>query len=174
MNPLLLVKLIGSIVLCLALVAGGAYGGYRWESGKVDALKAADAKATVLAVKAAATRQEAQDRVNAAANFEEAESQQKIVTRTVTLTKEILVHVPDHSDCITYGLVRVLNAAASAAGTDAVPAPAGQSDDTCAPVSWRDFAADLVRDYGTGQENAGELNGLQGWITKQEAIAPQK
>ncbi|MDE2020675.1 MAG: hypothetical protein KGJ13_10100, partial [Patescibacteria group bacterium] len=63
--------------------------------------------------------------------------------------------------CITYGLVRVLNGAALSPGSDASPTSAGQSDDACAPVTWRSFAADVADDYVTSRENSAQLNALE-------------
>ena len=87
----------------------------------------------------------------------------KVVTVTKTITKEIPAHVPPDSACHTptYGLVRVLNAAATGASLGDQPAPAGQSDDACAPISWDQFAEALANDYGIGRQNNEQMNALQ-------------
>lgn len=172
MNPLLLAKLIGSAALCLVLAGGGAYAGYRWESGEVATLKAQQATFVATAKADAARQQRAQDDITAQISTRQAAAQTKVITRTNTIIKEIPSHVSNNVHCISYGLVRVLN---GAAGPTAYPVPgaASQPDDTCAPVTWRELASDIADDYGSADQNAVEIDGLQDWVKQQEAISPQ-
>lgn len=156
----------------LALVVGlgsGAYAGYRWELSALDSLKLTDAAKLTAAVTAAKNDLAARDAVTLKNSVADALNQQKIVTRYETITKEITSHVPDTAHCITYGLVRVLNDAAGAAAYP-VPGAAAQPDDACAPVSWREFAADITADYGAKAQNDQQLTDLQSWVKDQESV----
>ena len=156
-----------------AMVAGAGTG---WTVHKVDhdayvSLQLQDQRAQTAAVEKAKIIQSAQDTIVLASAVHEAQAQQKIVTETVTVTKEIPVHVSDRSNCITYGLVRVLDAAAAGTSVPAVGLAPGQPDDTCAPISWSAFAAEIADDYGSGRGNAEQLNALEDVVKKQAATA---
>lgn len=157
-----------------AIVAGAGVGWtvHRLDQATIAQIQLADSQAALAATQKAAALQKAQDDISLKAAVADAQSQAKIVTQTVTVTKEIPAHVSDASHCITYGLVRVLNAAATGADPDAVPASPGQSDDACAPVSWRDFAGDIVADYEAGRQNAQQLDDLEDWVRAQAKAAP--
>lgn len=126
------------------------------------------------AEKAARIRQAKADRITLDAAVKEAQAQSQIHTRTVTITREIPVHVKELQSCVPYGLVRVWNAAANPGVDPAAIAP-GVPDDACAPVSWRALAADIADDYGTGQANAEQLDALIQWqIDQRHANAPPR
>lgn len=161
--------LIGGAALALVSFSGGAYSGYRWELGTVEQLRAADATATALAVKDAATRQKAADVIALTDSSAEGVAQVAIKDQTLTVTKEITRYVPQTVACIPNGLVRVLNAAATGADPASVAYAPGQPDDACAALSWRDFASDLTDDYGAGRANAEQLNALEADIRAQSA-----
>jgi hypothetical protein len=132
--------------------------------GAYNRLVANNAKANELAITAAAKVQHDQDMAAEKAAVTEAAAQQRIVIQTKTLTKEIVTHVPVTVACVPVGLVRVLNAAAKGLSAPDESFAAGKSDDACAPVSWRSLAADISDDYGTGNENAEQLNALEASI----------
>lgn len=162
----------GYVLLGVACVAAGAYGCYRIEEPKILAVQLADAKDYAAALDLQRRAQKAADDASLKAAVAEAEAQQKIVVRMITLTKEIPAHVSNDSHCITYGLVRVLNAAAGQTSVDAVPGTSGKPDVACAPVTWRSFAEDITDDYGHANANAEELTALQGWVASQRTITP--
>jgi len=159
------------VVVGIAAGAAGAYGGYRWELGVYETRVAEDAQAQVLAVSKAKDALAKSDAISLNSAVTEAAAQTKIVTETQTITKEVQIHVPEIHACVPVGLIRVLNAAAYA-GPGSLSDAAGQSDDACAPVSWRAFAAELVDDYGAGQANAEQLTALQDWAKNQAANLP--
>ena len=159
-----------------AIVAGSATG---WTVHRIDqaayvTLQLADAEAKDDAMAALARTDQREARANLDAAVSEAAAQQKIVTETVTVSKEIPIHVPQSVPCISYGLVRVLDDAATGSDTANAPAPAGQSDDACAPLSWRAFASELAGDYATGRANAEQLNALEADVTALAAAADAK
>lgn len=169
---LIVSKLLGGIwgyVIAGVVCAGAAvWATHAIDAGRYNALETKftqyqlDAtKAQAAAVAEASSRQHAQDQVALSAAVAEATAQQKIVVHTVTLTKDIPAHVPDTAACIPLGLIRLLNAAASGGSVSASPLAPGESDDSCAAVSWRSLAADISDDYETGRSNAEQLNALE-------------
>lgn len=150
--------------VCFLMVAIGGWGGYsiadhRWQA-KWDKHVAADRAAVNAAVAQAVAKERAQAKADLDAAVEEAAAQEKIVTRTRTIIKEIPRYVQDSSHCITYGLVRVLDAAASGADPADLELPAGQSDDACAPVTNSALAASVAENYGIARQNAQQLDAL--------------
>ena len=178
----LLLRLVGAFsgawgslaAACIAALLAGSATGYvvhRMDGATIAAIKLADQQARTAAIHDAANIQQSQDSVNLNAAVAEATAQQKIVTQTVTVTKEIAQHVPLATPCIPFGLVRVLDDAATGSDTADLPASPGQSDDACAPISWRAFASELTDDYGNGRANAQQLNALEADVTALAAAA---
>lgn len=161
-------KISAFAIGALLIFGGGVWTGYRIELGVVNGLKAADAKADLAAAQALTADISGRIDISNIWGSNDASAQPLIVEHYRVITKEIPAHVSDTANCITYGLVRVLNAAARNEAI-AVPDSASESDDTCAPVSWRDFAADITDDYKTGYQNSKQLNDLVGWVAAQEA-----
>lgn len=91
-------------------------------------------------------------------------TQEKIVTRTMTITKEIPIYVKDTSDCVTVGLIRVLDAAAIGVDPATLALAPGQFDETCAGVGARALAQSIVDNYGRAHQNAAELTDLQAYV----------
>lgn len=148
--------------LAVGLVVGSTVTDAHWQK-KWNAHVAADAAV----VKAAEDHVAAAEKVQAArdttAAVTQAQVQERIVYRTTTIIKRIPDHVTpaqDASGCVTYGLVRVLDAAALGADPGDLELPAGKSDDACAPVKASALAASIVENYGVGQQNAEQLNAL--------------
>lgn len=173
-NPYLIwIKLGVAVLAIVGLLGTGFYAGTRWDQNTITQMKLTDQKAANKAQALAATITKKQDTVSVTAASTEANAQAKIVTRTITLTKEIDHDVPTTVACIPVGLVRLLNGAAAGADSADTSYAPGQPDDACAPVSWRDFASDLADDYGTGHANAEQLTALQAWVTAEsKAVAP--
>lgn len=156
------------LVYVAVYAAGGASGA--WVTHKVDsaayaALVAANTKAQLVAVQKAKDVQAATDKIALDAAVAEAAAQQKIVVQHDVITQEITKYVPVHVTCITYGIVRLLNAASIGADPANVTHPAGQSDDACAPISPRALATNIIANYSIALQNAEQLNSLEAWIT---------
>lgn len=168
---------VAAAVLSASLAAFGAYEvTAAFKDRTIGELKLADSQAMTNAVTAAKADLAARDKVTLDAAVSRATSQQKIVTQTVTITKEIPAHVTPAQDartCITYGLVRVFDAAAGGADPDTLSLPAGQSDDACAPVKASDLARSVAENYGSARDNADQLTALQGWVRQQGIVKPQ-
>lgn len=162
--------------LVIGAVLSGSGVGYivhRMDAATIASIKLADADAVIDATKQVAKLQQAQDSIALDAAVKEAQAQQKIVTQTVTVTKEITKHVTDTVPCVPYGAVRLLNDAATGSNTANAPTPPGQSDGACAPVPWRDFVSDIISDYGIGRQNAEQLNALETNVTNLVKAANQ-
>lgn len=149
------------------LISGGAYAGYRWEAGTVATLKLEAAQERAQAVSLAAQSQKAQDTVALTAAVSEAKAQAQIVTKTITLTKEVPRYVTVRQDaivCIPVGLARVLRAAAAGSDPSAVELAPGQSDDACSDLTASEVAGWFSGYAGASQANAEQLTALQAWI----------
>lgn len=155
-----------AVILTLAGSAG-AYAGYRWEAGTVATLKKNDALAQVAAVQAVRIIEQAQASVDVAAAIAEANAQTKIVTQTVTITKEIPRYVTVHQDaivCVPVGLARFMRAAAAGADPAAFELASGQSDDACSDITATEMAGWISDFAGAAQGNTEQLTALQAWI----------
>lgn len=160
-----------------AVVAGAGVG---WTVHKIDhdayvSLQLADQKAETKAITEAAQIVRAKDQVALDHAVTEATAQQKIVTVTNTITREIHDHVTatqdqeaaaaSHAGCVTYGFVRLLYAAERGLDPAGLGLPAGQSDDACTAYGLSDLAAAIASDFGIARENAEQLNALEAAVT---------
>jgi hypothetical protein len=162
--------IIGTVALAVG-AASGAWVGYRIESGKVAAIQTADVEAETQAVQAADKNRAAQDAVTLASALKEANAQERVVTVTQTITKEIPAHVPPKVDatvCVPYGLMRLLDASALQADPDSLGLPTGQSDGSCSPVKTSALAESVINNYGVAEANAEQLTALQAWVLADE------
>lgn len=158
--------------LAVATLLGlGAYGMHRWDESTIADLKAADAAFATAAIKVTAAVQKKTDDLHLTAAVAEAQAQTQIIYRTQTIHDEVVSHVPITAACIPVGFVRLLNNAAGS-GPGAADIAPGQPDDACAPVSWRSLATDIIDDYGTGNQNAEQLNALEASVKADAAVTP--
>jgi hypothetical protein len=155
---------VGGLLTMLAVIAGltgfGAFEMHKIDEGKYQTFVAAQAKAQAAAEeKAAATQKQVDDTALAAAGMETAAQ-----TALTTNLHEELANVPIVKtvaiNCVPYGFVRVLDAAASGRALAGLALPAGKSDDACAPFDWNAVARSIVSNYFTARANAEQLNQL--------------
>lgn len=158
----LIVALLGiaAVAIASSVVTSKVY------QGKIATMEAGFAKAETAAAEQARALQKAEDAVSLQAAVAEATAQQKIITVTNTVIREVPSHVPLTSKCaVTVGFVRVLNDAlfqgASTPGPTYAP---GQPDDACAAISPRDLAVNIVGNYAAALGNAEQLGALQKWV----------
>jgi hypothetical protein len=156
------------------LAASGAwYVVHRMDESTIADMKTADAVAGQNALKAALAKQRQIDAKNQDAAYAEALAQQKIVTQTVTITKEIPTYVHDAISCPgpTVGLARVLRAAALGVEPSSLDAPVGQSSDACSDVTPSEVAG-WFKDYAAASRaNAEQLDALIASVKANAAIA---
>lgn len=159
-------KIGGAVVLAAALVLGTAWITHRVDEGTIAKMKEDWAEAQTEAIDQAMKIQRAQDDVSLQAAVDEAASQQKIVTQTQIITKEVPIHVPAASKCpVTVGFLRVLDAAVLGSAAADLPLAAGQSDESCATTDARTLALNITANYSACRANAEQLGGLQSWVT---------
>lgn len=176
--PTLWLTVIKYAAIVLVAFSAGSWAGYKigYHNGhkEVEALQAqiiADQKQKLADIKAAIAKQMAADKITHDADVAFAQSQQKIVTVTKTIIKEVPIHVTDKTDAsypIPCGLVRVWDAAVLGVSADALPLPTGISDDSACPVKASVLASagtDAIRKY---IETSNQLIALQGWVTAQQ------
>jgi hypothetical protein len=173
-------SLVFSGIVALVLAAGSGWVVHKVDAGTIAAAKAEtqqlrldDAQALVAGMKAAAAKQAALDKITHDADVAEAAKQKQIVTRTVTLTKEVPVYVTaqqDASTCVSYGLIRVLVAAARGVDPATLALPAGELNESCTGLPISAVAATLGEVYGVAEQNAEQLNALEDAISKAHAV----
>lgn len=159
--------------------AGGVYVAHHWDAGdaaalqtKIATIQRDDARAKAEALAAAADRMRRADAISLKSAVAEAAAQQKLAQEKSTIAKEVHRHVARNSSnpvCISYGLVRVLDAASLGADPDSLSLPVGQSDESCAPVAAADLAANVAANYAAARANAEQLSALQAWVLEEEA-----
>jgi hypothetical protein len=161
------IKWIAGIVLIVGIALASAVITHKVDSAALLKQQNAWQQATITAVNQAKVIQAAEDKVSLDAAVAEATAQQQIVTQTVTLTKEVPIHVPFSSKCaVTVGFVRLLNAAVLGRSTADLSYASGQPDDACAPVDARTLAAVILTNYAAASGNAEQLTALQAWVTQ--------
>ena len=160
------------ILIMLGVVAGligvGAFEQHKIDANSLTSLKADYAKQSAAALaKGAAIQQENDNRAIAAASAEAAVQ----ASRVAALQQEldgVQKHVTTKAiPCISYGLVRVLDAAVLGVSPDALSLPPGKSDDTCSPITATELAVSIVSNYGAALGNAEQLAALQALLRKQ-------
>lgn len=118
-------------------------------------------QAEQLANQVALVKERADETVIRDAAVKQAASQVQIVTQTLTLQKEVIRHVTVHSPCISLGFIRVLDAEVLGVAADRLPLAAGQSDDTCSPLTADAVAERIIANYGRARQNAIQLDELE-------------
>ena len=94
----------------------------------------------------------------------DAATQQALAAHATVVTKEIPVYVTTHQDatgCVTWGMLRVHDAAATGVDPASLQPPGGQSDDACSAVKPSAFAAAVAGNYAVALANAAQLNDLE-------------
>lgn len=155
------------LILTIVAAATGATLMGNYKDAKMAAYRsdvqraAAEAKAAVIAE--AKAQQKAQDDITLASAMANAEAQTKIITLTNDIIKEVPRYVTvtqDARTCVTYGLVRVLDAAATGRNPADLQLPSGVTDDACAPITASALAAGIADNFGIARQNAAQLDTL--------------
>ncbi|MDR5728242.1 MAG: hypothetical protein RB191_12515 [Terriglobia bacterium] len=170
-------KLIALAVAVSIAAAGGAYAGYRFEYGALQAQIAADDKAALQATQKLAKSDQLQD----AANVKAAQAWQakfdKDNLKPTVLKERIPTYVTVKADavaCIPVGLARVMRAAADhEADPGTLQLATGQSDDDCSDVTASEMASWFTDFAGKAQSNTDQLTALQGWVVNNHAAQVQ-
>lgn len=168
---------VKALVIAGLVSAAGVYGCHQGQAvehtarlAEVRGIRLVEARQVAAVAQAARVAQHAQDQITTTSAVAEAAAQERIITRTITLTQEVPRYVTTTVErrigCVPWGLVRVLDAAASGANpADLIP-PAGQPDDACSPVTPLALGQSVVANYGVAHQNAEQLDALIGDITQ--------
>lgn len=157
----------GYLVIAAALFTlGGAVGSgiteVRWDAKYQRHLRA-DAVAVNKAVEEARKQEREAAAKSEAAAVNAAKADRQIEVQTRTLVKEVPRYVTAHQDavgCVTYGLLRVYDAAILGVEPSTLELPAGKSDDACSPVKPSDLGRSLADNVGVSRQNAAQLDAL--------------
>lgn len=157
------IRLIAYALLAATLLGGAAYVKHEWDAGQAARVEVTQAHVVAKAEDKAVV---AVDKPVAKA---EAAAQVKIVYRTKTLIKEIPRYVPSAPvDCVTWGLVRLHDAAVLHVDPASLPLPAGLTDGSCSPFTDAQFMAGVIANYGVADANAEQLDALEADIAARE------
>lgn len=128
--------------------------------GKVARMTLGYAEAEKKALAAQAARIERDNATTLAAAVAEGQVQISILRHTSVLKLEVPKYVTIDRPCITWGFVRLHDAAVHGVSPDELPLAAGQSNDQCAPVDAIVLAQTIADNYGVARANAEQLNAL--------------
>jgi hypothetical protein len=155
------------------MIGAGAAGAFAswWITDTIDSaalnrIKLADARAkeAAVATKDALGVDLSAIGIKVSGEFETAREHTYYVTRTIL--REVPAHVGAQTDSrfpLAWGLVRVHDAAILGVDPAQLSLPAGQSDDTAAPVKASDLAANDAENFGACRANAEQLARVLEW-----------
>jgi len=158
-NPWLI---LGAVLAFIGAFVGGNIHGHRaerivWEKRSAEESLAAFKKGQSL--------QRAADQVAIDIAGTQTVVQERIITNTIKLKEEVQIYVQDDSNCITYGFMRLHDAAALGVDPATLALPADKSNGSCTTLKWSDLEKGVIGNYGTADQNAGQLTGLQGYVS---------
>lgn len=168
----------GTLLVTIGAAAVLALGTYKvvhqLDAAQLAKVEAGYSQAQAAATAQAAALQKQQDAITLSSAVSEASNQTRIITRTSTLIQKVPTYVTVQQDraCVSYGLVRVLDAAVHGVDPSELQLPAGQSDDACSPVKASDLARSVAGNYGVAHQNAEQLTALQADVSAKLATIP--
>lgn len=182
MNPLSWITgALGGVwgYIAAALISAALIGSATWyvthglDDDKYQKLLVAENAARVTAITIAKDFQQEQDKIALDAAVAEAQAQDALHVKTITIVKKVPEYVTMQQDidhCPTVGFVRVLAAAGRGLDPAALPLSPGQSDDDCASITLSSLANTLTQVIGQSNQNSEQLNSLIDYIKKQHNI----
>ncbi len=112
------------------------------------------------AVAEAVATQKRFDDIALEAAHQEATQQRAVADSTAAQLLQVKRHVQNNPRCVTFGFVRVLDAATHGVLAETLSLPAGKSDAACTKLTANDLANAIVTNYGAARANAEQLNAL--------------
>lgn len=164
---------IAAVIFTIGAGVGHKTTDLSWQH-KWDQHVAADKKAIADAVAKARAEERKVADLGQKSGEAQVRIQTKIVDHTITVLKEVPRYVTIEQDarsCVSYGLVRLLNAAVTGADPASYQLPPGVSDDACTGIKASELAASIAENYGTARSNAAQLDGLIADVTQRIDIA---
>lgn len=166
-------RLIGvGAIAAIVGASGAAWATHHWDGLAYERLKNSQQAAVIVAQQQAIALRAAQDKKSHDVDVANATAQQKIVTRTVEIVRKVPVYVSPETDKhfpLPCGFVRLHDAAALGTEPDAIPNPAGKSDDSACEVTASQAASIIAENYGTANATAQRLKSLEDWVEAMEA-----
>jgi hypothetical protein len=157
-------KLIAGAIAALFFVGLGFSAAWEIQSIRIADLEKADAVQGELNAKVAALTQGKLDQNAIAAANADAAQARETAARTAAQVRVVHDYVTKYQDahnCVTWGLVRVYDAAAIGTDASALSLPPGVTNDTCSPDVVSSALADgIVRNFGRYRVVAGHFNQL--------------
>lgn len=154
-------KTIGYAVIALTILGVGLRIASVWDQHTIATLKANNVAA---AAQAHATTV-AQKQITVVDAKAETTAQATIKAQAVVVHKRIASHVASTPittvGCVTWGMLRVHDAAVTGDSPDSLEPPAGQPDNACSTISPSDFMAVIADNYDAARANAEQLNSLE-------------
>lgn len=152
--------IIGALIL--SYTAGVAIVTHKVDASKYQGLELQYAEAQAQAVAVAQAEQKRLDGIATKAAQKEAATQATLAATVKLQLANVQRHVKTLGahGCVTYGIVRVLDATVHGVAADSLALPTGKSDDACTGVDAAALARSIVDNYGTAKLNAEQLNAL--------------
>lgn len=147
----------------LAVMLGAAVITHKVDNARYEALELKYKTAEAEGLKAAAAEQAKIDEIARQAAQADAEGQRQLADSLRVQLAEVPVHVSvKRIPCVSYGFIRVLDAAVLRTTASGLRLPAGGADDACAPVTADTVAKSVVENFGACNANADQLDRLIG------------
>lgn len=160
------IKLILIAVAMLGIASVTAIGVHKIEDARYQKLTADIAQKNAAAQAAAMIQQNTLNQISAAADKQAIADKQAQLDAANARLAAIPKHVVKGAgNCLTWGLLRTIDAAVFGVDADTLPMPAGKTDASCADAdSASQLAAEVLGNTGVGQRNAAQLKALQNYV----------
>lgn len=121
--------------------------------------------AAAKAAEAARVEQAALDQVSTDAATKEIATQKQLADQAQAQLARVKVHVTaGPGNCITWGLIRVIDGALLNIDPNDLQLPAGAADTGCAPIKAPRLANNIVANYAVAARNSEQLFALQAYL----------
>jgi len=171
------VGIVGAGCLAAGMLTGGLLG-WRLQDARAEKIQAAWDRDRAEKAGEAFRRLRASTEATAEVGTRVAEAQVRVETRTRTLKQKVTVYVPSIApagviragDRVPVGALVLLDAAARGDDPDGLSVTAGQSYDLASDVHFAQLVDNYIDNLGRGRQNAEQLDGLQDWVRRQQAL----
>lgn len=165
------IKIILAALGVAIIAAASAIVTHKIDSAELLKVETQYQAAQIAAVEAARVEQAVLDKAASDADAAEMATQKQLLAQMQTRLGQVAKHVPAGAgNCITWGLIRVIDASALGVDPDSLSLPAGKTDASCASRKASDLAGNIVSNYGVDQSNAERLTALQAYLKQIAAV----
>ena len=160
------IKIILAVLGVVIIAAASAIVTHKVDAAALLKVENEYQQAEIVAAAAAKAEQAQLDADANAADKAQIAQQQQLLDAAKTRVAAVPKHVSQGANnCITWGLIRTIDAAALNTDADTLSLPAGKTDSQCANVKATTLAASIVGNYGVDQRNAALAVALQTYLT---------